>query len=55
MLGYNLVLLGCIFNCILTLMPFPFCFVRKILILTLSQLGDGNFVDLKWGLGGFWS
>ena len=53
MLGYNLFLLGFIFDCILTLVPFPSCFKAEILILTFSQLGKVILSTFNWDLGVF--
>ena len=46
MLGYNLVILGLIFDCILPLMPFSFKFNGEIVELGCSQFEGADFVFL---------
>ena len=53
MLGYNLAILGLIFNCILPLMPFPSCLRGEILGLAYSQFRGINFM-LCFYKGGLW-
>ena len=55
MLGYNLAILGLIFDCILPLMPFPSCFKGETLVLGNSWFRGINFMFLWGGLGGVWS
>ena len=50
-LGYNLVILGLIFDCILPLMPFPSCFKEGILVLPYSQFRGINFILLYFCKG----
>ena len=46
MLGYNLVILGLIFDCILPLVPFSFKFNGEMVVLTYSWFEGANFVLL---------
>ena len=53
MLGYNLAVLGLIFDCILPLIPFPSCFKGETLVLAYSQFQGINVMLLYGGLGVF--
>ena len=46
MLGHNLAISDFIFDCILSLMPFPSCFEGEILVLTYSHFMGVNFILL---------
>ena len=46
MLGYNLVVSGLIFDCILPLKPFSFKFNGEIVVLAYSLFKGANFVLL---------